>query len=525
MSSAIQSSSVLQSVLRRITESDEFKQMVAEVRAGMRVVSISALASPASRALAVAALQMETGKRLALVVEATRDLETWERDVCFWAGALRGAQNNEDNSCQILSLPSSESDPYAGASPHPETLERRALSLWHLVRGQGDIVLLTARALARRTVSPKQIERAGAFLKRDEDYAPELLVEQLLASGYTREDPVGAIGEFSLRGGIMDIWSPGHDAPVRLEFFGDTIDSIREFDPETQRSVAQLKSVEIAPMRELTVTADDFRNWAEVARKRWSDERFARALSDRTVFAEEGETFAGWEWLIPLVHKTEASVFDYLQDVVLVVDEPSMIENTLAKMYSTLAARHAETENADDLGLRPEELYLSVEELRAKVGEKQRMEFRALGRAAAAVDGSFALEAEQPSVQIGRESQTVSEPLFLFPVEEGGPEIELRSTTTRRYHGRVAELAKDVASAHETGAASTLFVMPSSGVAERIAEMLDEYHVGSRLFLAEENNPSTEEQMPEPQALITVGKLSNGFEIPGAGLIVHSTLR
>jgi transcription-repair coupling factor (superfamily II helicase) len=72
----------------------------------------------------------------------------------------------------------------------------------------------------------------------------------------------------------------GRDAPVRIEFFGDTVDSIREFDPETQLSHTQLTQIEIPPMRELIVRAQDFREWASYARMRWSDERFARSLRD-----------------------------------------------------------------------------------------------------------------------------------------------------------------------------------------------------------------------------------------------------
>src|SRR5205823_875444 len=176
--------------------------------------------------------------------------------------------------------------------------------------GRGQFALVSARSLVRRTVAPSSLLQAGALLRRDEDYPPEDLVELLLASGYVREDPVGAVGEFSMRGGILDVWSPGEDAPVRVEFFGDTVDSIRRFDPETQLSIEQLQTTELVPMRELTVGRDDFRLWAEFARDRWSDESHARALKDRTVYADEGETFAGWEWLIPLVLGRAAAATD-----------------------------------------------------------------------------------------------------------------------------------------------------------------------------------------------------------------------
>src|SRR6185295_13540095 len=107
-------------------------------------------------------------------------------------------------------------------------------TLWRLVRQEQDFVLLTSRALARRTVTPEQIRETGVVLHRDEEHSPEDLVQKLIAGGYVRQDPVSAVGEFSIRGGILDVWSPGKDAPVRVEFFGDNVDSIRVFDPETQ---------------------------------------------------------------------------------------------------------------------------------------------------------------------------------------------------------------------------------------------------------------------------------------------------
>ena len=235
-------------------------------------------------------------------------------------------------------LPSSESDPYAGGSPHAETLERRALALWRLARTQTDFVLLTSRAMARRTIPPAEILKAGAVLRRDEDTAPEELVDKLIAGGYVREDPIAAVGEFSMRGGILDVWPPGRDAPARIEFFGDTVDSIREFDPETQLSTTQLTQIEIPPMRELMVRASDFREWASHARMRWRDERFARSLRDRTVYADEGESFPGWEWLISLGRENQATTFDYLKDAVLVIDEPVAVENYLVERVSNSRA-------------------------------------------------------------------------------------------------------------------------------------------------------------------------------------------
>jgi transcription-repair coupling factor (superfamily II helicase) len=548
MSTTTETTSALQTTLDSVKGSPEFQRVLDDIKRGARVVSISGLVAGPARALAVAALQRETGKQFAVVVPAQRDLENWERDIDFWYGALRGAAEGRD---AVTVLPASESDPYAGGSPHTETLEKRALALWQLARRRrsgtdsranhaqdaratSDFVLLTARALARRTVAPAEVLKAGAVLRRDEDHSPEELVEKLVAGGYVREDPISAIGEFSIRGGILDLWPPGRSAPARIEFFGDTVDSIREFDPETQLSTVQLAEIEIPPMRELAVTAHDFREWATRARTRWSDQRFARSLRDRTVFAEEGEDFPGWEWLISLLHEGSAGVFEYLRDAVLIVDEPAAVENYLASAFQTVAERFAETDAADDLGLSPQELYLTVEELRAGINAMQRIDLRTLGRTAARVDQELALEAEEPKVSVGK-ARAPRKPLFLFPTGDPGRtsapskqsgeqsgedlsgEVEWKAQSVIRYHGRLPDLARDLIKRHAVDQATTLFVMPSSGVAERVAEILREYEVHVRLT----SSADKADYSSPANAIVTAGKLSGGFELPSARLIVH----
>ncbi|MBA3512912.1 MAG: transcription-repair coupling factor [Pyrinomonadaceae bacterium] len=524
MSTTTQTTSGLSSALQRVTETKEFEQLAIEIERGTRVISVSGLVAGSARALALAALQRQTGKLFAVVTQSNRDLEPLERDLRFWYCALSGKTDCDND---VLLLPASESDPYSGSSPHAETLEQRALTLWRLARNSHDFVLLTARALARKTVGPADIARTGALLKREEDHSrgpqagsplgvvdPEELVEKLLASGYLREDPVGAIGEFSIRGGILDVWSPGLGSPVRIEFFGDTVESIREFDPETQLSRTQLSQIEIAPMRELTVTNRDFREWTQAARERWSDPRYARSLRDRTVFADEGEAFTGWEWLMPLVRERNSTVFDYLNDALLVIDEPSGIESYLSEVYQSLADRFGETEAADDLALAPEELYLTAEELQARIHQRPRVELRTLGRAAAEPDERLALEAESPKVQLGR-SRTKRHPMFLFPAVAQGPEVEWKTQSVMRYHGRMADLAADVSRGRESGT-TTVFVMPSLGVAERIVDILGEYQLEAGLGLVGENG-----QAGAAETIATVGRLSAGFEMPGSRLLIH----
>jgi transcription-repair coupling factor (superfamily II helicase) len=495
-----------------VTETTEYRKLLEQLRAGARVISISGLVAGASRALAVAALQRESGKTFAVVSQTTRDLEPWERDLRFWYCALAGIDHAAG---EILVLPASETDPYAGVSPHPQTLERRALALWQLQQHSPSFVLLTARALARKTVTPAQIAKSGAVLRRDEDYSPEVLVEKLMATGYVREDPVGAVGEFSMRGGIVDVWPPGREAPVRLEFFGDTIDSLREFDPENQLSTSQLKVVHVPPMHEFAVTAVDFQLWSEAARERWNDPRFARSLRDRTAFADEGEAFQGWEWLTPISTNCNSSVFEHLGDAVLIIDEPAGVESYLSEFYERLSERYREIDQADDIALTPEELFLTAAELREQIPQRQRIELRTLGRAAAELDLDLALDAEAPQVQLGRTRGT-RQPVFLFPAVESAVEVEWPAQSTLRYHGRIADLVAEVNRSLEE-AKITLFVMPSLGIAERIVEILNEYNIATRLAFTGE----TAADASFRPVVVTVGRLSGGFELPHSRLIVH----
>ena len=126
---SLETHSVLPNALRSVIDSTEFRSVIDQINRGARAISISGLVAEPARALVLAALQRETRKQFAIVMPAQRDLESWERDLNFWYCAVRGVSQSEQ---AITVLPASESDPYAGGSPHAETLERRALALWRL---------------------------------------------------------------------------------------------------------------------------------------------------------------------------------------------------------------------------------------------------------------------------------------------------------------------------------------------------------------------------------------------------------
>ena len=239
----------------------------------------------------VAALQKATGKRFAFLSLRNRDLEDLERDLKFFYNQL-----NNRNECEelVFTLPASEIDPYSGTSPHAELLEQRALALWRLAAGTGDIVMLTARSLMQRFVPPQETQSATVNLKISEELPLEYLMEHFARDWLCPRRSSDNIGEYSSRGGILDVFSPSRGTegsddelrPFRVEFFGDEIESIREFDPESQRSLKQVSEAVIVPMRDERSSAQDFKNWAHIAREHWHDEKYERALRDRLVYAK-----------------------------------------------------------------------------------------------------------------------------------------------------------------------------------------------------------------------------------------------
>jgi transcription-repair coupling factor (superfamily II helicase) len=490
----------------------QLQSLIAGIRAGQRVVSIAGLGSGA-KALVIAALQKATGKRFAFLSLRNRDLEDLERDLRFFYCTLHNRNECEE---QVFTLPASESNPYSGTSPHAELLERRALALWRLASGTGDIVMLTARSLMQRFVPPQETKQATLTLKIGEELPLEDLLDHLHAVGYVRSDPVGNIGEYSSRGGILDFYSPSSSSeslyPFRVEFFGDEIDSIREFDPETQRSLHQVAEAVIVPMRDERSSARDFKQWAAIARQHWSDEKYDRALRDRLVFANEGEPFSGWEYLLPLVKPLTASVFDYLRDAVLVVDEPSETEKQVKTILDELQLNYQRAEDADDLALLPEKLFLTPDELRAKLERLPRVELRLLGSAALGFEDELSTEDVSANSVLNESAPEVftrdrsSSPLFLFPPEPNQTDIELISRAVRKWHGRLSDLADDLKQRDE----QTIFVLPTTGIADRIREALSDYDV--IITTATEGQPTTDHRPPTT----ILGDLSVGFSLPQA---------
>src|SRR5262249_31312659 len=155
-------------------------------------------------------------------------------DVRFFVSALEGLSEDAAERT-ILPFPSHEIDPYRGLAPHFGVVSARARALHGIASGVARVVVASAAALLPRVTAPGRLLAVSFDLKPGQDIAPTDLAELLVDAGFSREDPADEHGEFALRGGILDVFPAGDALPVRFEFVGDTIESLRTYDPGTQR--------------------------------------------------------------------------------------------------------------------------------------------------------------------------------------------------------------------------------------------------------------------------------------------------
>ena len=211
--------------------------------------STTAGLTPASKALAaVSAARSGSGVTL-VVVPTDRDVEQMTADARFFYGALEGASAAGVEQA-VLPLPSIQVDPYRGMTPHFRVAAARARALHAAASGTARLIVASAAALLPRVSPHERLLRASIELRAGSEIEPQRLADLLVDAGFSREEPVDEHGAFAVRGGIVDVFPAADTEPVRIEFVGDIVESLRRFDPSTQRSTGATDQVHIVPARE-----------------------------------------------------------------------------------------------------------------------------------------------------------------------------------------------------------------------------------------------------------------------------------
>jgi len=274
----------------------------------------------------------------------------------------------------ILRFPAWDCLPYDRVSPSPAIAAQRMAALWRLCRREPTdkplLVITTTPALIQRVPARKTLGGAGYATRVGREVNVADLERYFAVNGYMRASTVSDRGEFAIRGGVIDVFPPGAEEPVRLDLFGDMLESIRAFDPGTQRSTRQLTEIELLPVSEALLDADAISRF----RSNWL-QTFGAATDDPLYAAvSEGARRQGLEHWLPLLYEKLETLFDYLPDQSLIALDHLAVEARDERLEMIRDAFEARQETGNRKGqtyraLPPDALYLTAEQWDSCVGE------------------------------------------------------------------------------------------------------------------------------------------------------------
>ncbi len=379
--------------------------------------------TPHGSALALALA--EAGSRHpGLVVVVTRDTHAahaLESEIALFAG----------DGLEVLQFPDWETLPYDLFAPHPDIVSQRVSTL-HRLPGLGRGVLVVPIATLMQRLAPRSfITGSGLVLAGGQHF--DLAAEQrrLSAAGYRNVPQVQEPGDFAVRGAIVDIYPTGSGVPYRIELFDEEVDSIRTFDPETQRSASKVDHVRLLPAREFPLTEETAKDFRNALRERFPiDPRRCPLYQD----IKEGTAPAGIEYYLPMffaqsLYGATETLFDYLADGALFVVCDGALD--AAEQFSRQThERHEQRAHDVERPILPvSELYLSTEQLRERLNQQLRIDLVAAGSDERAVDlGTQPV----PSVPINRKDETPVAELQRFVASSPGRVMIATDSAGRR---------------------------------------------------------------------------------------------
>ena len=433
-----------------------------------------------SPALAVAELSRLLTRQIVVIAADQTAADELTRELLFF------------NAVNVSPFPAWDASPFEATSPHPDISGARLETLQRLLQGTPCTVVMPVATLAQRVIPRSALDMASCSLKPGDEPDRDALLERLVQMGYSNCPLVEERGSFAVRGGILDIFPPSLPRPVRIEFFGDTVETLRSFDPLSQRSQEPLSSLNLLPSRELVLSPATLQEFIPRLKAR-ADQLDISADRRRQLVAElQGSGYPpGVEFLLPLFYPALELFTSYLNNPLLVLLEPDLISQ--AVQQHQLEVENGAEKAVSEERLHPEaaQLYLTTEELQQLLDQYQQVACRQL--AVSGETGTSLFQTRSEDNTDLRISMTRNQQHLLGPLVE------------RLKQWRVANWR-------------TLVACHQISQAERLQELLTPYGISCTLHEAE---PFDSEALAvNTDLLLTIGDLSRGFRLPDAKLAV-----
>ena len=370
----------LDHLVRLTSQTDSFKEVSARLANGQQHVLFHGL--PAALSTFLASHLRNALERPVLIVAADEDrAEQWRDDLQVIAGEQ-----------MVYYFPAWDVGIYDRQSPDPEITSLRVAAAARLMRGEPAIVVAPVSALLDPLIPPHALELGTEILKVGEERDLDALCSHWVACGFDRVASIDGIGQFSLRGGILDIYPFGVEHPYRCEFFGDEIESIRHFDASTQRSLSTCEEAWVLPAREVLLDSPFYEDYLQRIEAAGAVEALA-PLKDQL---ELGESLDGIECYTSLLYGRDDGLFEYLKEPVLFLAER---EDIAAALDKALAKPRQEYERSREKESRlpPSALLRDGDWLLAQLDNRTRLEPAPLGQ----LDNAVRFEATEPRVFAG----------------------------------------------------------------------------------------------------------------------------
>jgi transcription-repair coupling factor (superfamily II helicase) len=496
-------------LLARVARRPVVEEAFETLRSSGGEVRLAGLTNSAKALLAPLAFA-ELGRPTVMLVETNQRAEALLEPIRYFYRAVTGKPGR-----RVAHLPAHEVMPYENRSPHAEISEDRAVALWRFATGEADLLIVPVQAALWRMREREFYGQLARTIARDESIAHEDLIQFLSSAGYDKQITCEMPGQYAVRGGIIDIYSPESPQPVRVELLGDTIESIRAFDPNTQRSTNPVERATLLPLTE-------YPRHAEVLER-----ARVSSPSGREDDSAVAGFYPGWEFREALRENRKSTLFDLAVEPLIILDEPSQLGASVESYRAQLAEAFDAAE--DPLAEPPDKFIFDDEEWNLALQMAPRFAIEHLGMEAAeasgdAEDGKGARLKAAASKANSKAKAEQGESALLGSAAIS--EIRtLHTQPTTRYHGNVAAFIAEARTRIAAGE-NVMVSAASTGELERFADICHEFELPYRMGELEENATVTRlaeegSNAPGSAILLTKAPLAEGVVFTDAKVVLY----